>query len=37
MAPMDTYNQFAIKIVMLSDSVWSVPIVSDLRAVAVSA
>lgn len=37
MAPLDTYNKFALKIVLLSDSVWSAPLVKDVRAIAVSA
>lgn len=37
MAPHDTYNKFAVKLVLLSDDEWKAPIVSDVRAVAVSA
>ena len=37
MSPLDTYNQFLIKIVLLSENTWRAPLVKDVRAIAVSA
>jgi len=37
LAPVDTYKQFALKVVLLSPYTFSVPLIKDVRAIAVSA